>query len=72
MASQMVDARVRRTAVEISAAGPGGAPAVYKAEGKAYTTVDPKKLIVVAFLQAYVFAVLTCLYLSDAINLHKH
>ena len=29
----------------------GGAPAVYKAEGKAYTTVDPKKLIVVAFLQ---------------------
>ena len=28
--------------------------------------------VVVAFLQAYVFAVLTCLYLSDAINLHKH
>ena len=33
------------------AAETGGAPAVYKAEGKAYTTVDPKKLIVVAFLQ---------------------
>ena len=28
--------------------------------------------VIVAFLQAYVFAVLTCLYLSDAINLHKH
>ncbi len=28
--------------------------------------------VVVAFLQAYVFAVLTCLYLSDAIHLHKH
>ena len=28
--------------------------------------------LLVAFLQAYVFAVLTCLYLSDALNLHKH
>ncbi len=28
--------------------------------------------VIVAFLQAYVFAVLTCLYLSDALNLHKH
>lgn len=29
----------------------GGTPAVYKAEGKPYTAVDPKQLIVVAFLQ---------------------
>ena len=28
--------------------------------------------VIVAFLQAYVFAVLTCLYLSDAIHLHPH
>jgi len=28
--------------------------------------------VIVAFLQAYVFAVLTCLYLSDAIHLHQH
>ena len=28
--------------------------------------------VIVAFLQAYVFAVLTCLYLSDAIHLHHH
>jgi len=26
--------------------------------------------ILVAFLQAYVFAILTCIYLNDAINLH--
>ena len=28
--------------------------------------------VIVAFLQAYVFAVLTCLYLSDAVHLHSH
>ena len=27
--------------------------------------------ILVAFLQAYVFAILTCIYLNDALNLHK-
>jgi F-type H+-transporting ATPase subunit a len=26
----------------------------------------------VAVLQAFIFAVLTCLYLSDAINMHEH
>jgi F-type H+-transporting ATPase subunit a len=26
--------------------------------------------VLVAFLQAYVFAILTCLYLNDAIHLH--
>ncbi|MEN8195215.1 MAG: F0F1 ATP synthase subunit A, partial [Pseudomonadota bacterium] len=26
--------------------------------------------LLVAFLQAYVFTVLTCLYLNDALNLH--
>jgi F-type H+-transporting ATPase subunit a len=26
----------------------------------------------VAFLQAYVFAILTCIYLSDALHLHDH
>jgi hypothetical protein len=29
----------------------GSSPAVYRAEGHPYTTVDPAKLIVVAFLQ---------------------
>ena len=28
--------------------------------------------VIVSFLQAYVFAVLTCLYLPDAIHLHHH
>jgi F-type H+-transporting ATPase subunit a len=28
--------------------------------------------ILIAFLQAYVFAVLTCIYLNDAINMHDH
>jgi F-type H+-transporting ATPase subunit a len=28
--------------------------------------------LLVAFLQAYVFAVLTCIYLNDAIHLHEH
>lgn len=28
--------------------------------------------LIVSFLQAYVFAVLTCMYLSDAIHLHSH
>ena len=27
---------------------------------------------IVAFLQAYVFAVLTCLYISDALHMHEH
>jgi F-type H+-transporting ATPase subunit a len=26
----------------------------------------------IAFLQAYVFAILTCIYLNDALNLHEH
>jgi len=26
--------------------------------------------ILVAFLQAYVFAVLSCIYLNDALNMH--
>jgi F-type H+-transporting ATPase subunit a len=26
----------------------------------------------VAFLQAYVFAVLTCIYINDAIHMHEH
>jgi F-type H+-transporting ATPase subunit a len=26
----------------------------------------------VAFLQAFVFAVLTCVYLNDVVNLHSH
>jgi F-type H+-transporting ATPase subunit a len=26
----------------------------------------------VAFLQAYVFAILTCIYLNDALHLHEH
>jgi len=26
--------------------------------------------IVIAFLQAYVFAILTCLYINDALHLH--
>ena len=28
--------------------------------------------ILVAFLQAYVFAILTCIYLSEALHLHEH
>ena len=28
--------------------------------------------ILIAFLQAYVFAVLTCIYLNDALNMHPH
>jgi DNA topoisomerase I len=35
MASQMVDARVVRTAIEITAAGPGGEAAIFTASGKA-------------------------------------
>jgi F-type H+-transporting ATPase subunit a len=27
---------------------------------------------IVAFLQAFVFAALTCVYLNDVVNLHKH
>jgi len=28
--------------------------------------------VLIAFLQAYVFAILTCIYLNDALNLHDH
>jgi F-type H+-transporting ATPase subunit a len=27
---------------------------------------------IVAFLQAFVFAALTCVYLNDVVNLHSH
>jgi F-type H+-transporting ATPase subunit a len=27
---------------------------------------------VVAFLQAFIFTVLTCIYLNDAVNMHHH
>ena len=26
----------------------------------------------IAFLQAYVFAILTCIYLNDALHMHEH
>jgi len=46
----------------------------------AFLSIAPFALIVaitalellVAFLQAYVFAILTCIYLGEAINLHDH
>jgi len=28
--------------------------------------------LLVAFLQAYVFAILTCIYLNEALHLHGH
>jgi F-type H+-transporting ATPase subunit a len=28
--------------------------------------------VLIAFLQAFVFAVLTCIYLNDALHLHDH
>ena len=28
--------------------------------------------LLVAFLQAYVFAILTCIYLNEALHLHEH
>jgi F-type H+-transporting ATPase subunit a len=28
--------------------------------------------LLIAFLQAYVFAILSCIYLNDALNLHAH
>ena len=28
--------------------------------------------MLVAFLQAYVFAILTCIYLNEALHLHEH
>ena len=28
--------------------------------------------LLIAFLQAYVFAILTCIYLGEAIHLHDH
>jgi F-type H+-transporting ATPase subunit a len=34
----------------------------------ALTTLE----FVVAFLQAFVFAALTCVYLNDVVNLHHH
>jgi len=35
-----------------------------------FTTAFVGLEILIAFLQAYVFAVLTCLYLNDALHLH--
>ena len=28
--------------------------------------------LIVAFLQAYVFTILTCLYINDALHMHEH
>ena len=35
-----------------------------------FTTAFVGLEILIAFLQAYVFAILTCLYLNDALHLH--
>ena len=32
--------------------------------------LDFEVAILIAFLQAYVFAILTCLYINDALHLH--
>ena len=50
------------------------------AGGISWVSIAPMLLIVaimllellVAFLQAYVFAILTCIYLNEALHLHDH
>ena len=36
--------------------------------GMRFTVCEPRRIV--AVVQAYVFALLTCIYLNDSINLH--
>jgi len=52
--------------------GAGGAFAVLSVAPLAAIVAFSALEILVAFLQAYVFAILTCIYLNEALHLHDH
>jgi F-type H+-transporting ATPase subunit a len=56
----------------IALASAGGALSVLSIAPLAAITAVSALEFLIAFLQAYVFAILTCIYLNDALNLHAH
>ena len=56
----------------IGLAGAGGLLSVLSIAPLAAIVAVSALEFLIAFLQAYVFAILTCIYLNDAINLHSH
>jgi F-type H+-transporting ATPase subunit a len=56
----------------IGLAGAGGALSVLSIAPLAAIVAVSALEFLIAFLQAYVFAILTCIYLNDAIHLHSH
>jgi F-type H+-transporting ATPase subunit a len=56
----------------IGLATAGGALSALSIAPLAAITAVSALEFLIAFLQAYVFAILTCIYLNDALNLHAH
>jgi F-type H+-transporting ATPase subunit a len=56
----------------IGLAAAGGALSVLSVAPLVAITAVAALEFLIAFLQAYVFAILTCIYLNDALNLHEH
>jgi F-type H+-transporting ATPase subunit a len=56
----------------IGLAGAGGVLSLLSVAPLAAIVAVSALEFLIAFLQAYVFAILTCIYLNDAINLHAH
>jgi len=56
----------------IGLAGAGGALSLLSVAPLIAITAVSALEFLIAFLQAYVFAILTCIYLNDALHLHDH
>ncbi|MBN9579274.1 MAG: F0F1 ATP synthase subunit A, partial [Alphaproteobacteria bacterium] len=55
----------------ISLGGAGGILSVLSIAPMAMIVAISALELLVAVLQAYIFAILTCIYLNDALNLHE-
>ena len=56
----------------VALGGAGGALSLLSAAPMALIVGLSALEILVAFLQAYVFAILACIYLNEALHLHEH
>jgi F-type H+-transporting ATPase subunit a len=56
----------------VGLAGAGGVLSLLSVAPLVAITAVSALEFLIAFLQAYVFAILTCIYLNDALHLHDH
>ena len=56
----------------IALGGAGGVLSLLSRRADVPDRRDHALELLVAFLQAYVFAILTCIYLNEALHLHDH